>query len=210
MPCGMGSQSRWWGTFPMWKSLGCNIQKRPSNVEEGHWGCRVVFWKPVTKTVVDDQTGDEEDERFFVLRTYTLFSADQVEGEGAEQYQVHEEAGQPHAEPDFQPAEELIVATGADIRHGGERAFYDHDRRLHPAALPGAVRHSRCLLRDGPPRTCPLERTPPAARPSAARLRHVRAGGGDGGLLRRIGDRRAARGSLGEPCRPTSSPGWRD
>ena len=100
-------------------------EKRPSDVEEGHWGCRVVFWKPVTKTVVDDQTGDEEDERFFVLRTYTLFNADQVEGEAAEQYQVHEEAGQPHAEPDFQPAEELIAATGADIRHGGERAFYN-------------------------------------------------------------------------------------
>ena len=120
-----GFQSRWWSTFPGWKSLGCNIKKRPPNVEEGHWGCRVVFWKPVTKTVVDDQTGDEEDERFFVLRTYTLFNADQAEGEAAEQYQVHEESGQPQAEPDFAPAEELIVATGADIRHGGERAFYD-------------------------------------------------------------------------------------
>ena len=120
-----GFQSRWWATFPGWKSLGCNIKKRPSDVEEGHWGCRVVFWKPLTKKVVDDQTGDEEDERFFVLRTYTLFCADQVEGEAAEQYQVHEEAAQPHAEPDFQPAEELIAATSADIRHGGERAFYD-------------------------------------------------------------------------------------
>jgi antirestriction protein ArdC len=109
----------------MWKSLGCNIRKRPLEVEEGCWGCRVVFWKPVTKTVVDDQTGDEEDERFFVLRTYTLFNADQAEGEAAEQYQVHEVDGQPNAEPDFAPAEELIAATGADIRHGGERAFYN-------------------------------------------------------------------------------------
>jgi len=78
----LGLVSKWWSTFPGWKSLGCNIRKRPQNVEEGHWGCRVVFWKPVTKTVVDDQTGDEEDERFFVLRTYTLFNADQVEGRG--------------------------------------------------------------------------------------------------------------------------------
>ena len=37
---------------------------------------------------------------------------------------MHEEDGQPQAEPDFAPAEELITATGADIRHGGERAFY--------------------------------------------------------------------------------------
>jgi antirestriction protein ArdC len=72
----------------------------------------------MTKKVTDDQTGDEENERFFLLRTYTLFNADQVEGEAAEGFQVHEEAGQPHAEPDFQPAEELIQATQADIRHG--------------------------------------------------------------------------------------------
>ena len=36
----------------------------------------------------------------------------------------------PDAEPDFQPAEELIAATGADIRYGGDRAFY---RRPTPA-----------------------------------------------------------------------------
>ena len=34
-----GLTSRWWGTFPMWKSLGCNIKKRPAGTEEGH--CRL-------------------------------------------------------------------------------------------------------------------------------------------------------------------------
>ena len=106
----------------MWKSLGCNIKKRPVGVEEGCWGCRVVFYKPLTKTTVDDQTGDEDEERFFVLKTFAVFNADQVEG--AEAFQVHEDEGESHAEPDFQPAEELIQATGADIRHGGERAYY--------------------------------------------------------------------------------------
>ena len=65
----LGLLSRWWGTFNQWHQIGCTIRKRPANVEEGHWGCRVVFWKPLTKTVVDDQTGDEEDEeRFFILQ----------------------------------------------------------------------------------------------------------------------------------------------
>ena len=118
-----GLTSRWWGTFPMWKSLGCNIKKRPQGVEEGCWGCRVVFWKPLTKAVVDTTTGDEEEEeRRFVLKTFTVFNADQIEG--AEPFQVHEDESQPHAEPDFQPAEELISATGADIRYGGDRAYY--------------------------------------------------------------------------------------
>ena len=126
----LGLLSRWWATFNQWHSIGCTVRKRPHDVEEGHWGCRVVFWKPVAKPTLNAQTGEEEDEeRFFVLRTFTVFSADQIEGETAEQYQVHEE-GQSEAEPDFQPAEELIVATGADVRFGGDRAYY---RRPAPA-----------------------------------------------------------------------------
>jgi antirestriction protein ArdC len=125
----LGLLSRWWGTFNQWHQIGCTIRKRPQNVEEGHWGCRIVFWKPLTKTVVDDQTGDEDEERFFVLKTFTVFCADQVEGDAAAGFQVHEEEGQGDAQPDFQPAEELIRSTKADIRFGGDRAYY---RRPHP------------------------------------------------------------------------------
>ena len=63
----LGLLSRWWGTFNQWHQLGCTIKRRPANVEQGHWGCRVVFWKPLTKTVVDDE-GNEEDEKLFCLR----------------------------------------------------------------------------------------------------------------------------------------------
>lgn len=132
----LGLLSRWWGTFPMWKSLGCNIRKRPPEVEEGCWGARIVFWKPLTKTVVDEE-GNEEDEQLFCLRTFNLFNADQVTGEAAEQYQVHEEAGQPLAELDFQPAEELIAATKADIRFGGNRAYYS--RPLPTGTFPNHI-----------------------------------------------------------------------
>ncbi len=109
----------------MWHALGCNIKKRPASVEEGHWGAKIVFWKPLTKAVVatDDPTGeDEEEERRFVLRMFTVFSADQVEG--ADAFQVHDDAGQTDEQPDFAPAEELISATGADVRYGGDRAYY--------------------------------------------------------------------------------------
>jgi antirestriction protein ArdC len=127
----LGLLSRWWATFNQWHDLGCNIRKRPQNVEEGHWGCKVVFWKPLTKkTIKDDQIDAEDEERFFVLKTFTVFCADQVEGNRAGEFQVHEDEGQSHAQPDFAPAEELIAATGADIRFGGDRAYY---RRPHPA-----------------------------------------------------------------------------
>ena len=58
-----------------------------------------------------------------MLRTYWVFNADQVSG--AEKFQVTEEPATGEVQPDFAPAEELIVATGADIRHGGENAFYN-------------------------------------------------------------------------------------
>ncbi len=107
----------------MWKSLGCSISKRPAGVEEGHWGCRITYYRPLTKTVVNDTIADEEEEeRRFVLRTFVVFCADQVKG--AEPFQVHEDEGQAHAQPDFRPAEELISATGADICYGGDRAYY--------------------------------------------------------------------------------------
>jgi antirestriction protein ArdC len=126
----LGLLSRWWGTFNQWHQIGCTIKRRPNEVEPGNWGCRVVFWKPLTKTVVDDE-GNEEDEKLFCLRTFTVFSGDQVEGEAAAAFQISKDEGQPaDPQPDFQPAEELIAATQADIRFGGDRAFY---RRPYPA-----------------------------------------------------------------------------
>ena len=56
-----------------------------------------------------------------MLRTYTVFTADQVEG--ADRWQARVEGGTADV-PDFAPADELIAATNADIRHKGDQAFY--------------------------------------------------------------------------------------
>ena len=77
----------------------------------------------MTKMVEDEDTGEERENSFFMLRYFTVFNADQVSG--AEKFQVVEEPGTGEMQPDFAPAEELIAATGADIRHGGEKAFYN-------------------------------------------------------------------------------------
>lgn len=119
---GHGLGSRWYGTFDQWRLLGCTVRKRPDHVESGHWGARIVFYKPVTKSTVSKETGEVEEDRFFLLRTYTVFNADQVEG--ADRWQTGNDESTPSA-PDFGPAEELIAATNADIRHLGDQAFYD-------------------------------------------------------------------------------------
>ena len=156
----LGLMSRWWGTFGHWKSLGCNIRKRPKDVEEGHWGCHVVLYKPVTKTVLDERTGDEDEERFFVLKTFTVFSADQVEGAAAEQYQAVEQDGQTDALPDFQPAEDLIAATAADIRYGGNRAYYVRPLRRAHFQIIGRAILSSCRPRQPSPRQARSTRRP--------------------------------------------------
>ena len=73
--------SRWWGTFNQWRQLGGRVMSRPSHVPPGKWGTQIVFWAPVVKTV-ENENGEEEEqiERFFFMRTYTVFNVDQVEG----------------------------------------------------------------------------------------------------------------------------------
>jgi antirestriction protein ArdC len=117
-------RSRWWGTFRQWSDLGCTVKKRPADVEPGHWGCNVILWKPFTKKVRATDAGEEEEHDFLMMRYFTVFSADQVEGKAAERFQVHDEPATGVVMPNFGPAEELIVSTGAEIRHGGDRAYY--------------------------------------------------------------------------------------
>lgn len=119
-----GMPSRWWGTFNQWKNLGGRVMPRPSHVPPGRWGTQIVFWSPITKTVTNHDGEDEED-RFFVMRSYTVFNVDQVEGDRLD----HLRAGCGADDTagfviDHEPAEAAIAATGIDIRHGGTRAFY--------------------------------------------------------------------------------------
>ncbi|KKL62873.1 hypothetical protein LCGC14_2180770 [marine sediment metagenome] len=116
-------QSRWWATYKQWHDLGCVVKKRPDDVEPGQWGASIVFYRQVSKTVTDDN-GQERDERFPLMRTFTVFNVEQVEGEFAEKYQVQDEPTTGETSPDFEPADELIAATEAEIRHAGDRAFY--------------------------------------------------------------------------------------
>jgi len=116
-----GYQSRWWATFDQWKAHGLHVKARPSEVQPGQWGTKIVFCKPLVKTVVNDE-GQEENEKFFVLRTYCVFCADQVQGEGIEEYLARPRSI--HSFVDYAPAEESIQATGADIQYGGSRAAY--------------------------------------------------------------------------------------
>lgn len=116
--------SRHWATFNQWKQLGCRVKRRPTNVKAGKWGTEIVLCKPVNKTEIDG-SGEESQQTYSLLRTFTVFNADQIEGEGSERFLVGSDIS-PSDQTDnrFEYAEKVIRSTGADIRFGGNEAFY--------------------------------------------------------------------------------------
>lgn len=116
-------QSCLWATYRQWQNVGGQVTRRPNDVPKGRWGTQIVFYKPITKVVTDVRTGDEREESVPILKTYTVFNLDQVAGDSLDHLRPDRTA-KPNAFIDFEPAEELIRQTGADIRHGGNAAFY--------------------------------------------------------------------------------------
>lgn len=117
-----GFQSQWWGTFNQWKKLGCRVKQRPADVEAGRWGSKIIFYQSLT-TTTKDKDGEEKETTFPLLKEYCVFNSEQVDG--AEAYHVAAPTLGVPMIPDFQPAEQVIQATGADIRIiAGDKACY--------------------------------------------------------------------------------------
>ena len=118
-----GYSSKWWGTFGQWKSLGAHVKKRPDDVKAGHWGTQIVFWKQVKRKGTSED-GEETTKTFPLLRYFTLFNLEQVEGENLEHLWVSNESNSSPLCADYEPAQKAIDATDADIRFNGDRAYY--------------------------------------------------------------------------------------
>ena len=102
----------------------CPGQKRPADLQPGQWGTRIVLWKQIER---NKQTADgtEETERFPMLRYFTVFNLDQVEGSAVDHLRASAAAtSDSPLGVDYEPAQRAIDATGAEIRYGGNRAYY--------------------------------------------------------------------------------------
>ena len=108
-----GYGSKHWATYRQWQALDGQVRK-------GEKGTRIIFWSPI-KTTRTNGDGEEVQKTFPLLREYTVFNAEQCDG--SERFQV--EHGDSSAVVDFEPAEKVIQATNADIRHiPGDKACY--------------------------------------------------------------------------------------
>jgi antirestriction protein ArdC len=76
----------------------------------------------VTRTAKDETTGEESARAIPFMKGYTVFNADQIDGL-PEQYYA-KPAPRTETLPRISHAEAFFAATGATVRHGGNRAYY--------------------------------------------------------------------------------------
>jgi antirestriction protein ArdC len=113
-----GFTSCFWATYRQWQAKGGQVRK-------GAKGTVAIYYKVLEKRVTKDDGGTKI-ERHMLLRYYTLFNLDQVDGEALDKYRPgHGVTAEAVAFPDWtKRADEVIVSTKADIRYGGNRAFF--------------------------------------------------------------------------------------
>tara|TARA_R110002072_G_scaffold289831_3_gene457127 strand:- start:7163 stop:8083 length:921 start_codon:yes stop_codon:yes gene_type:complete len=103
-----------WMTFNQAKELGANIRK-------GSKGTLVVYADRITRTETTEN-GQESERGIYFMKAYSVFNVEQIEGLPPHFYTI--------AASQAEPAERIEVAdqffdhTGADIRHGGNHAYY--------------------------------------------------------------------------------------
>jgi antirestriction protein ArdC len=110
-----GYESGEWGTYKQ-------FQERGAQVQRGEKSTTVCFWK-WSNTTTETQDGEEtkNGSRLLFTKGYSVFNAAQVDGYT------------PKAEPEvpmpdrIERAEQFFRTIGADLRHGGNRAFYSVD-----------------------------------------------------------------------------------
>lgn len=100
-----------WATYKQWQELGAQVRK-------GEKSAPVVFWKIFDKDEEQTEEPGENDGRRFMARGYSVFNAAQVEG-----YEPPPAVILPPAVR-IGRAEDFFASLGADIRHGGNRAYF--------------------------------------------------------------------------------------
>jgi len=104
-----------WMTFRQALELGGAVRK-------GEKGTRICFFKKLTVKDRDAAPDSDETKQIPMLRTYTVFNVDQID-DLPEKYRLQNVQPLPGIERDSD-REAALRATGADIREGGTRAFY--------------------------------------------------------------------------------------
>lgn len=107
-------------TAPIWMTYK-QAQALGGQVKQGEHGALVVYADRFKKTETGDQ-GEEVEREIPFMKGYTVFNVEQVDALPAHYYAQPVDP-LPWSER-IEAAERFFAATGAEIRHGGNRAFY--------------------------------------------------------------------------------------
>ncbi len=107
-------QSKWWGTFNQVRTSGASVCK-------GQKATKIVLWKPVSRKR-RNEVGEEVDDRFFILKQFSVFNAEQTTG--LDEFRVGALRPEHDTTARHDHADAVINSTNAEIRYGGNRAFY--------------------------------------------------------------------------------------
>ena len=110
-----GYRSRWWGTYRQ-------IQQLHGHVRRGEKATHIILFRPLIKTRTTDD-GEEVEERIPIMRTFCVFNAEQTEGLEY-LWAGRTELAPAIVEDRYKQADAAIAATKAEIRHGGNDAFF--------------------------------------------------------------------------------------
>lgn len=112
-----GWPAGYFASFQQWRAAGAHVRK-------GEKATPIVFWRKVTKAV-KDENGQDQEETFPLLRTWGVFNVAQVEGPVAEPFQVTTApTGARFEGVDRTEFDQVVAATKADIRFGGNQPMY--------------------------------------------------------------------------------------
>ena len=118
-------------------------------MRKGERGATIVYYGDSNKTVRDEVSGQDNEQRFRFLKSYTVFNVAQIDGLPERFHYVPEPA--PEVER-IAAAEAFFDRIPAKVNHGGDRAYYipSADRiQLPPFAVARRLRSPVGVNYDG-------------------------------------------------------------
>lgn len=107
-----GYSSGYWATYKQWKELGAQVRR-------GERASLIVFYKKIEQEIRDqEEIEDGSRKTYLLIRPSMVFNASQVDGWTSPKPEIREPAKL------VAQAETFMSTSRAQVRHGGDRAYY--------------------------------------------------------------------------------------
>lgn len=108
---------------PIWMTFRQALEL-DAHVRKGEKGSLVVYADRFTRKETDEKTGDESEREIPFLKAYTVFNVEQIEGLP----EIYYAKAAPVLDnvSRIERAERFFAAIGANLNHGGNRAYYNN------------------------------------------------------------------------------------